>query len=465
MALGKEVEEDEAAVSEDDQEGGGGSVGPAPSSRWGYAPPLFPSPRQRHRSWRAWGLLAFAALLVVAVPAHNALWPAAAFRWPFQAALGGRRRDDGVTSLLAEVPNVRPLPSVPSQPLPTPRLASPMLLPPSVSPPPVPLPPLPPSPVPLGLAPVATPAAPQAPLAIAAAVAGAANEWGNCSSAGHSCLTTLCCTDPGYQCFEKNVDFAACRKSCVPGLDPKDPDKFRTEWSCRPLASEAMTLYCFALAMPDTYEVTLLRTLYTKRMGMFGCNYWTAYSSADITLGSGPEGRVGTRIIGGDMSATVGGLYMTALNTEVFIKVWRALFHDGIFWKAGWTVKLDPDAVFLPWRLRRHLMILSSSEPEYLNNCIAGMHGPIEIVSRAAMAIFSQNITTCERSLSSEYTMFGEDVIVRHCLKMLGVRRRDDFGLLSEDHCFENPSPCLSGKVAFHPFKTPQSYFACLAQA
>jgi len=225
------------------------------------------------------------------------------------------------------------------------------------------------------------------------------------------------------------------------------------------------SLFCFTLVRPDSYEVLLIRTLFPKGAGIFGCNFWTVFSDRDIMLGMQDGQRVGTNIIEGGIKSKRGGVYDTALNTEVFVRVWEAVFKQEKFWSGEWTVKLDPDAVFLPVRLRQHLARANPYDPVWLNNCKYGNHGPIEVISKAGMAVFSAGIGRCKKSLKHEFRLYGEDVFERHCLKHLSVHMDNDFGLLSEKHCDENPSPCLSGQVVFHPFKSPRTYFECLSQA
>jgi len=94
-----------------------------------------------------------------------------------------------------------------------------------------------------------------------------------------------------------------------------------------------------------------------------------------------------------------------------------------------------------------------------------GNHGPLEVISKAGMAAFSAGMETCQSRFQDEFPLYGEDVFVRHCLRSLAVRQYDDYGILSEDHCDEDPSPCLSGKAAFHPFKNWTSYSKCLKEA
>merc|ERR1712060_172234 len=95
----------------------------------------------------------------------------------------------------------------------------------------------------------------------------------------------------------------------------------------------------------------------------------------------------------------------------------------------------------------------------YLNNCRYGLHGPIEVVSREAVAIYLANMHRCDHI---RVQPFGEDKYLRRCLDLLGVRKSNQFGVLNEfARGQKNPFPCTSASVAFHPFKTVESYFSC----
>jgi len=226
------------------------------------------------------------------------------------------------------------------------------------------------------------------------------------------------------------------------------------------------SLYCFALMMPHGYEVSLMTKLLQQSAGIFACDRHSVFSSKVFELGSGHK-RVKTVNIG-SVQCSYGGPYYLALNTEIFYRVWKKVFEDGIWRLSAWSVKVDPDAVFLAPRLREHV---KHSEPDadvYLNNCDQGLHGPVEVIARGGMRRFDKGLARCRKELEEEWTWTGEDVFLRHCLGLLKVNRVDDFGLLSETHCFyENPPEdgCVSGKVSFHPFKDPESYFRCLRQA
>lgn len=57
----------------------------------------------------------------------------------------------------------------------------------------------------------------------------------HCSKAGQDCSSTLCCSSVGQQCFRKNQYWAGCRTSCTPGIDPSDPPRYQTPWTCEML--------------------------------------------------------------------------------------------------------------------------------------------------------------------------------------------------------------------------------------
>jgi hypothetical protein len=141
-----------------------------------------------------------------------------------------------------------------------------------------------------------------------------------------------------------------------------------------------------------------------------------------------------------------------------------------LYLEHDWTVKVDPDAVFAPARLRGILQSYKEvGNGVYLNNCKYGLHGPVEVLSRRAVQAWSQGWPWCQshfRERCHGDCLWGEDMFMDQCLsKVLGVTRQNDFRLLVEDHC-DAPSgwqSCTdSSKAAFHPFKTLSGYQQCL---
>jgi len=63
---------------------------------------------------------------------------------------------------------------------------------------------------------------------------------GSCSTGAYeNCLTSKCCQDLGFLCYEKDQHYAQCRPECQPGVNPDDPPRYRTPWSCNILGAPA----------------------------------------------------------------------------------------------------------------------------------------------------------------------------------------------------------------------------------
>jgi len=178
--------------------------------------------------------------------------------------------------------------------------------------------------------------------------------------------------------------------------------------------------------------------------------------------------------IASDLHCDKGGEFGTALNLDIFLLVWQKVIAVGRYKAHDWTVKADPDSVFIVDRLRDYLRMHrdEASEPMYLNNCKYGLHGPIEVMSKSAVDAWGSGWESCRaffRTQCDGHCWWGEDMFVDQCFqKVLKVRRDNDFRLLVEDHC-EPPTgwqACSSSTyVVFHPFKTAESYRHCLEQA
>jgi len=76
-----------------------------------------------------------------------------------------------------------------------------------------------------------------APAQAAAAGAGSSVDFSRCAKKQKvDCREAKCCADPGFQCYEKNEYWAACKEACVPGsTDPEDDAEHRMPWSCKKL--------------------------------------------------------------------------------------------------------------------------------------------------------------------------------------------------------------------------------------
>mmetsp|Transcript_47862 Transcript_47862/g.136294 ORF Transcript_47862/g.136294 Transcript_47862/m.136294 type:complete len:379 (+) Transcript_47862:219-1355(+) len=245
-------------------------------------------------------------------------------------------------------------------------------------------------------------------------------------------------------------------------------------------------LFCTAMCLPHSYEVELLRAQYAKgKLGLFGCNSWAVYSNISFRLSPELEyppaqtdviyGSLASKMIPGPNPKDP----WTASNTEVFLRFWLKVTTNQNALKADWTVKVDPDTVFMPGRLRSLLLTdkapLNGEDPEkgfYLNDCHVGMHGPIEVLSRNALKVYKARHALCEFGTPADHGQ--EDWFLRDCFALLGVEKVDAFNLLFEGMwaCQERASswgpyrpPCFAPQVAWHPFKDVDGWMHCHTEA
>eukprot|EP00418_Pyrodinium_bahamense_P023852 CAMPEP_0179131874 /NCGR_PEP_ID=MMETSP0796-20121207/62660_1 /TAXON_ID=73915 /ORGANISM="Pyrodinium bahamense, Strain pbaha01" /LENGTH=560 /DNA_ID=CAMNT_0020830809 /DNA_START=124 /DNA_END=1807 /DNA_ORIENTATION=+ len=227
------------------------------------------------------------------------------------------------------------------------------------------------------------------------------------------------------------------------------------------------SLYCFALMQPVGYELLLLQLQWKKKAGIFECDEPAILSSRVVDVAPGLK----TRVVDSDLKCTYGGEFMTALNTDIFMAVWKKVIEDGRYSFHAWTIKVDPDCVFFPIRLKEKLKKHPENSPAgvYLNNCKYGLHGPIEIFSKNAVRTWDKGRQRCVDHFNKQCNgpcAWGEDLFIDQCLwKVLNVRRDNDSSILTEDHCDPKPgwNECKDRSyVAFHPFKTVDGFKQCL---
>jgi len=225
------------------------------------------------------------------------------------------------------------------------------------------------------------------------------------------------------------------------------------------------SLFCFSIMRCNSYEVSLLRTQLSKGLGIFGCDAYSVFSDERTWLTPGPPIRIDSTALGISLQAEAGSKEHI-LNTEIFLKAWEHVKADGLYIQHDWIVKVDPDAVFFPQRLRDRLVsITPAGASVYLLNCRLsfGFFGAVEVMSRVALLSLYDGLERCKQVLP--WHSFGEDMFLQKCLDFLGVASRSEFSLLSDAYCGEQPSPCISGKVAFHPFKNVETYLKCTHEA
>jgi hypothetical protein len=186
------------------------------------------------------------------------------------------------------------------------------------------------------------------------------------------------------------------------------------------------------------------------------------------------------------MDAPRGGKSRTAMNTEIFIKIYKTMFELGTFRQHDLVVKLDSDTVFSANRLRGLFKNEDVSSARLWSNSRWEMgdlmeghpvrtpiatHGPMIVMTAAALDRYSNDPEECHNGtkLNKEiYSQWGEDWFLTKCLTHVLGAKADfmDKQLLEtqrywaphDQHCFHE------GVVAFHPHKTTASFYECWMQ-
>jgi hypothetical protein len=181
--------------------------------------------------------------------------------------------------------------------------------------------------------------------------------------------------------------------------------------------------------------------------------------------------------IDGPMFVPRGGSAGTALNTAMFIQVYKEMFTRGTYRKHDLVVKLDPDTVFSANRLRALFADQDLREPILFQNSRflmghyseneTALHGPIMAVTKTAIERYRKNFATCDPALHPErynVSSMGEDWYIATCLRDLGVAIRYKEKQLLETRYIAEPADmhCAYPEVAaFHPYKSTKAFMQC----
>mmetsp|Transcript_58870 Transcript_58870/g.137955 ORF Transcript_58870/g.137955 Transcript_58870/m.137955 type:complete len:616 (-) Transcript_58870:200-2047(-) len=306
-------------------------------------------------------------------------------------------------------------------------------------------------------------------------------------------LNTIVHNNPDLKCCAP-VEIGQVTESCPPGSTPvRDGEECAGydagRFGCCPNTAvsgeQTSTMHCVMLFLPFSYEQDLVALQYEMGAGIFKCDSYALYSSEVVELVPG----VVSRRIHNTMMCELGGEFITALNLGIFLCLYRQIMQDMEFKRASWLVKVDPDTVWMPDRLRHVLLEHSwgiGDDGIYLNNCEDGLHGPIEVFSQRAFWKLGAKAKTCSDHLdgqvctsncSSVYTQikqcngpctdwWGEDIWSDQCLRRFTKARRVMVKtLLQEAHCKPQIPDWRSCRdqhtIAFHPFKNVWEFKHC----
>jgi len=207
------------------------------------------------------------------------------------------------------------------------------------------------------------------------------------------------------------------------------------------------SLFCFVGALMDDEEGQLVNLARDGGSHIFSCDAHAVYESEHTGTGE----------------------WDSFTNTDVFIKIWKQVFSDAVYKQHDWTVKVDPDAIFLPDRLKQHLEDLRApaGASVYLKNCNFkfGFMGSLEVLSSKAVSDYAQDIDSCSEHLGHDG---GEDFYLMSCLDAIGVGHMVDDTVLDDKYTYDGDydlgdlSFCGSGgAAAYHPVKRPDEWQRC----
>mmetsp|Transcript_28662 Transcript_28662/g.81985 ORF Transcript_28662/g.81985 Transcript_28662/m.81985 type:complete len:660 (-) Transcript_28662:565-2544(-) len=229
------------------------------------------------------------------------------------------------------------------------------------------------------------------------------------------------------------------------------------------------SLFCFSVMMKDGPERDLVQSQFDRGASIFSCNENAVISSAKISFGLDSCGNDVWTWVNDLPSVPMGDLTQEGvttssfLNTQSFLLAWDTLMNSGHIWSHDWIVKVDPDAVFYPSRLRTHVKD-HTGQNIFILNCnwggVSKIFGAIEVFSIPAMRLYEAGSLTCKEL---PWQGWGEDMYMQECMGTLGAVGIDDFTLVGDARCSD--APCDDpDRVAFHPFKDTGSYWACADQ-
>jgi len=220
------------------------------------------------------------------------------------------------------------------------------------------------------------------------------------------------------------------------------------------------SLFCFSLVQASAKDVALVSFQRKQKLSIFTCDESIVYSNQSLDVDF-------------EVSVVHFDTPTTTTDADMFHTVWTDVVRTGRFKLHDWTVKVEPDCVFLPIRLRvllRKNYGETSKEGDkglYLNNCINGLQGAVEVLSPKAVVALNSGWHHCKahfKWLCSGDCGWGEDLFVDQCLSgVLKIKREYEMGLLIEEHCEPpvNWKACHAESVGFHAFGTPKAYGDC----
>mmetsp|Transcript_123781 Transcript_123781/g.358040 ORF Transcript_123781/g.358040 Transcript_123781/m.358040 type:complete len:352 (+) Transcript_123781:74-1129(+) len=237
-------------------------------------------------------------------------------------------------------------------------------------------------------------------------------------------------------------------------------------------ADDEPGLFCWGVMFPSDHA--LIKSQFTGKAGMFACNDYAVISQEDKVIGKDECGNE-FRTWQEDLPPVEKGVYgvnaetSSWLNVPIFLKCWGRVLESGKVWGQDFTVKLDPDAVFFPDRLRTTLKP-HVGKPVFTTDCrywagdqVGKLFGSIEVLSKQAMGSYKTNVEACK---NLPWQRWGEDMWMQKCMEASKVPAVGIFDGVSDGTCpLGGNLACSEQKVVFHPKKDAGQWWECWKQS
>jgi len=310
-----------------------------------------------------------------------------------------------------------------------------------------------------------------------------------CSKATDNCLETGCCDISGATCYHTFPGQGFCNLTCNPALKG---------YSCQPVPNRttavtyvpATGLYCISVYISDTgstkksYAKELLSLQLKSKYSIFGCDGWDVFGDTAVDLGGVTT--IAVQDVNGEFHFAKRKETGTWVNWGLFHQVWLKV-REIAKWKThDYTVKVDPETVFLPSRLKTWLQGKPVSwKGVYYENCPGvhyGFFGNIEVMSHDGIAVYLSLLEDCHSALGKcaktgcdwKFGPWGEDVFAQRCMDRGLVAKVEAFDLTLDGNCPKNHPPGLEKDKkwepncgttctpAMHKFSKPAKWLSCL---
>lgn len=224
------------------------------------------------------------------------------------------------------------------------------------------------------------------------------------------------------------------------------------------LPTGRVSLFCFTYMLAQGHELSLVRTQLANGASIFACDKYTVLSDSKTWLTPGPPVRIDTEPL---------RLRKHLPSAGVLVAVWQQIVHDGHFKHHHWSVKVEPDAVFMPTRLQHRVARLTRPHLSamFLLNCEAShlMVGALQVLSMKAAELFGDGAELCQEHFA--WHTMGASAFAAACLRFLGARSVEAYDMLDDAAYCKSKNwglcdPSVKA-VVYHPFKSPEAYFKC----